>query len=165
MSGILPGSIPSLVLAVMVKHARKMGATEIHATFKPELNISRASVSTALVEMCKKSVVAKSGGRKDMVYLPTGKKPISRRSKKLIVKPKAIKMQPERETVFNFKNKTAPKVITEEVSQGAAELEKIPKFKMPKAPELIKCNSCEWYGSEKGCPDCRYVLPNEKVAA
>ena len=158
--GSVPGSTNYLVLEVMRKFNRPMKAVEIHAQFHPDLKIRRGSVSVALNELCNKEIAQQTGRRGSMLYSLTGKSlPI-----RVPVK-RYWKSKNKADCANAIASKKKAIQIVETIHLTPEETVPPKKTQSPQAPELIKCNSCEWYGPEKGCPDCRYVLPNEKVAA
>jgi len=160
------GSVPFMCYEAMKKANKLMKSAQIHATFDPALKITRLSVGTALHELAVKGIVHKTGNRKCMLYNLTGKVlpvrvPVQKywSDKKptlpIASTPKEPERKPNANTINVYRYETSSPVPSP-VSE---------KHHRVEAAVRINCNSCEWYGPEKGCKECRYELPHRKVAA
>lgn len=157
--GSAVGSVPHMVIGIMQQHGKPTTSAAIYAAIAPELKVSRISIGTALNELCKRKVVEKTGAKKPMLFALTGvKNPV-----RVPVKP--YWKSKNQADCINALSKNNPAMAIEIIELTAAEKTPPKKVQSPQAPELITCNECEWYGPVRNCPDCKYVLPNEKVAA
>lgn len=167
--GSAAGTIPWHVNKILREHTDadpncELTFGEIFALCPKEF--SRGAVSFALNGLTAKGVVKTSGKRRTLLYSLTGlalpervpKDPYWKKPKALtIVKPPAVEKIPKP------KGKPGPK--TAESHFDGNEFLTVSKFRTPREPERVCCQSCEWYGPEKGCPDCKYIFPNERIAA
>lgn len=162
--GSAAGTIPMRVYEIMLEEAREISFSELFALF-PE-GTTRGALSYAVNELGKKGIVAATDAKRSRLYSLTGvvlpvRVPMDPYWKK---KPKAITVvKPKLPAVAKPKGKPGPKTA-ENVFDGN-EFLKASKFKTPREPERVCCQSCEWYGPETGCPDCKYVFPNQRAAA
>lgn len=164
--GSAAGTIPWTVYTIMKQQARELTFGELFALF-PD-GTSRGALSYAMNDLGKRGVVKTSGPCRSMLYSLTDVElPLRSPMAPYWKKPKGITVAKPKltavEKITKPKGKPGPK--TAESHFDGNEFLRLPKFRTPQAPELVCCKSCEFYGPEKGCPDCKYVLPNERIAA
>lgn len=156
--GSAVGSVPHMVIGIMKQFDKPMKSASIYAAIAPELKVSRVSVGTALNELCKRKVVEKTGTKKPMLFSLTGvKNPV-----RVPIKP-YWKSKNHVDCIEAISKKKQSETSVEIIELTPSEKAPPKKTKPPQAPELITCNECEWYGIERDCPNCKYVLPNEKA--
>lgn len=143
--------VPTSVRARTVRYMRRARRALLCSEIADHIDAPRANVSVVLGQLVAKGEATKAGGRFDMVYtLVDVETPAKAKPK---VKAKA---EPRKPSVPTTQLKPKQAVRANDCAPPAEKVAFVkPKVRPPDPPTLILCSSCDTFGRDRDCTDCR----------